>query len=115
MNLSFRKKMIYLDTASTTPVDKRVFKIMKPYFNAKFGNPASLHRLGTEVDRAVTVARQQTSDLLQAHSDEIYFTSGGTEALNWAIFGITRLFKTPKHLVISAIEHEAVIEPCLFL
>ena len=112
--MNFRK-IIYLDTASTTPVDKRVFKIMKPYFNAKFGNPASLHRLGTEADRAVTIARQQTADFLQAHPDEIYFTSGGTEALNWAIFGVTRLFTTPKHLVISAIEHEAVIEPCLWL
>jgi len=115
MNLSFRKKIIYLDTASTTPVDKRVFKAMKPYFSDKFGNPASLHRLGTEADRAVTIARQQTANFLQAHPDEIYFTSGGTEALNWAIFGVARLFKTPKHLVISAIEHEAVIEPCLWL
>lgn len=88
---------------------------MKPYFTEKFGNPASLHRLGTEAQKAVTLARQQTADFLQAHTDEIYFTSGGTEALNWAIFGVARLFKTPKHLVISAIEHEAVIEPCLFL
>lgn len=112
--MNFRK-MIYLDTASTTPVDKRVFKAMKPYFSSKFGNPASLHSLGAEADQALRVARQQTADFLTAHPDEIYFTSGGTEALNWAVAGLAQTFKTPKHMVISAIEHEALIEPCLHL
>lgn len=111
----FRSKMIYLDTAATTPLDTRVWSAMKPYLRRHFANPASLHRLGLEAATALESARQSVADYLKAHRDEVFFTSGGTESLNWALFGLTRQFSTPRHLVVSALEHEAVLAPCRYL
>ncbi|KKS76652.1 MAG: Cysteine desulfurase [Parcubacteria group bacterium GW2011_GWB1_42_9] len=124
----FKSGRIYLDTASATPLDHRVWKKMAPYLGISifglprgersdlyWGNPASLHSWGVEADKAVKGARAKVAKFLLSQPDEIYFTSGGTESLNWAIFGVASLFAEPKHLVVSAIEHEAVIEPCLEL
>lgn len=111
----FRRKMIYLDTAATTALDARVWSAMKPYLRRHFANPASLHRPGLEAAGALETARGAVADYLGAHRDEIFFTSGGTESLNWALFGVTRKFATPQHLVVSALEHEAVLAPCRYL
>lgn len=119
---NFKKtKRIYLDTGAATPVDQRVFKVMAPFLRQAFGNPSSIHQEGVEAFRAKENARKEVADVLKAHPDELYFTSGGTEADNMAIFGIARgllAFKKipkPGHIIVSAIEHQAVLEPCLKL
>lgn len=109
-------KRIYLDYAATTPVDPQVFKAMEPYLKNIFGNPSSLHEFGQEARRAVQVARQQVANLINADQEEIIFTSGGTEANNTALKGI--FFAKEKldgHLIVSCIEHHAVLEPAKFL
>ena len=76
--------MIYLDNASTTPVSRGVLNDMLPYFTEKFGNPNSQHAFGRETVTAVDDARDTVASLIGAKPSEIYFTSGGTEADNWA-------------------------------
>ncbi len=109
-------KKIYLDYAATTPTDPRVLKAMIPYFTKIFGNASSLHEPGQQAKRAMGQARQQIADLIKAEPDEIVFTSGGSEADNLALKGIFYTLKQPqKHIIISKIEHHAVLEPCHFL
>jgi cysteine desulfurase len=102
---------IYLDHAATTPLDKRVFEKMQPYFMQTFGNADSLHSFGRTAVRAVDTAREQVADLLGAKFSEIYFTSGGTESDNWAIIGGMRAQKASgkTRLVTTQIEHHAVL------
>ncbi|MDO8682268.1 MAG: cysteine desulfurase NifS [Armatimonadota bacterium] len=109
--------IIYLDHAATTPADPRVVEAMLPYFTEQFGNPSSkLYRLGAESRDAVEAARESVAALLNAKSDEIYFTSGGTESDNWAIIGSAFANeKKGNHIITSAIEHHAVLESCHFL
>ncbi len=99
--------MIYLDHAATTPLDKRVLEAMTPYFCEQFGNASSQHSLGRTAANAVTEARDFIARTVGCHADEIYFTSGGTEADNWALRGIYAA--TKGHIVLSAIEHPAMI------
>ena len=102
---------IYLDHAATTPLDKRVLEKMLPYFSEKFGNPNSLHFFGRAAVQAVDEARDTVAALLGAKASEIYFTSGGTESDNWALRGAAHAnADRGKHLIISAIEHPAVLE-----
>ena len=85
------KKPIYLDCHATTPVDPRVVEAMMPYFTEKFGNPhSSGHFYGWEVAEAVEIAREQVAALINAEPEEIFFTSGATEANNTAIKGVAR-------------------------
>ncbi len=100
---------IYFDHAATTPVDPRVLDAMLPFFAEQYGNPSELHRLGREGRRAVEAARAAVAAALNAGEREIVFTAGGTEADNLAITGYLERFE-PGHLVVSAIEHAAVIE-----
>jgi len=79
------RKKIYLDYASTTPLDPRVFAAMKPYFGEKFGNPMSLHSFGREASEAVEQARKQAADFFGCDASEIVFTSGATESNNLAV------------------------------
>jgi cysteine desulfurase len=110
------KRIIYLDHASTTPLDKRVLKAMQPYFSDVFGNPSSFHTLGMRAKEAVTEARVQIAKLLGAHEDEILFTSGGTESDNMAVLGVPRYAKgILPHVIVSAVEHHAVLEPLIWL
>ncbi|OJI08072.1 MAG: cysteine desulfurase NifS [Candidatus Vogelbacteria bacterium CG22_combo_CG10-13_8_21_14_all_37_9] len=111
----FKHRLIYLDTASATALDPRVYSAMKPYWSRYFANPASLHQAGLVSAQALATARQTVADYLVVRSDEIFFTSGGTESLNGAILGLAKTFSTPRHLVISALEHEAVLAPCRLL
>ncbi len=108
---------IYLDYNATTPTDARVLDAMLPFYRDRYGNPSSSHSLGKLADDAVQNARSQTADLLGCHSDEVTFTSGGTESSNLAIQGV--MFRqSPErhgHLVISAIEHPATVEPARWL
>lgn len=103
--------MIYLDHAATTPLDKQVLEAMKPYFCETFGNPSSQHGYGQKAANAVIAARDTMADVLGVPSADIYFTSGGTEAGNTALKGVC-LANADKgrHIVVSAIEHPALIE-----
>lgn len=107
--------MIYLDYAATTPVDPRVLKAMKPYLGEKFGNPSSIHQYGQATRKAIDEAREICKRLLGAFSiHEIIFTGSGTESCNTAIFGAAFAGRK-KHIVLSAIEHPAVLEPARYL
>ncbi len=102
----------YLDYNSTTPVDPRVFEAMKPYLTAEFGNASSFHRKGQAARNAVESARERIADFLGVEPGDIFFTSGGTEADNLAVKGAAEAFEGKrKHLVVSAIEHQAVLFP----
>lgn len=103
-------KRIYFDHAATTPVDPRVLDKMLPYFTQKFGNPNSQHAFGRETVCAVDDARDEIVACIGAKPSEIYFTSGGTEADNWALRGAAySLANKGKHLIVSAVEHPAMI------
>lgn len=107
---------IYLDYAGTSPTDPEVVKAMLPYFTDKFGNPSSIHSFGQEAKKAMEDAREILAKFLGADVSEIIFTSGGTESNNHAIIGTAFANeKKGNHIIISAIEHHAVIEPCKFL
>lgn len=104
------EKKIYFDHAATTPVDPRVLEKMLPYFTEKFGNPNSQHWFGRQTVSAVDEARDTVARLVGAKSSEIYFTSGGTEADNWALRGAAyAMAHRGKHLIVSAVEHPAMI------
>lgn len=125
------RKRVYLDYASTTPLDPRVLKAMLPYFGKKFGNPSSIHAPGVEAKKALDESRKSVASMLQARESEIIFTSGGTESNNLAIFGIISAaeiadrrgtnaglrgsrerYKLGKiHIVTTNIEHSSVLEP----
>ena len=111
-----KSKPIYLDYASTTPVDERVAEKMLEYmtFNNNFGNAASRsHSFGWQADEAVELARSHVANLVNCDPREIVWTSGATEADNLAIKGIANLYKTKgKHIITSKIEHKAVLDPC---
>lgn len=103
-------KRIYFDHAATTAVDPRVLEKMLPYFTQKFGNPNSQHAFGRETVCAVDDARDEIAACIGAKSSEIYFTSGGTEADNWALRGAAYSFANRgRHLIVSAVEHPAMI------
>ena len=101
---------VYFDHAATTPVDERVLQKMLPYFTDNFGNPNSQHWFGRRSVTAVDEARDTVASLIGAKPSEIYFTSGGTESDNWAIRGAAHArAEKGKHLIISAVEHPAMI------
>jgi len=109
-------KRIYLDYAATTPCDPEVVKAMEPYFFEKFGNPSSIHSFGQEAKKAIEDSRRATADFLGAKTEEIIFTSGGTESDNFALFGAAHaLEKKGNHIITTVIEHHAVSEPAKFL
>ncbi len=105
--------MIYMDHAATTPVDERVLEAMLPYFREQYGNPSSIHARGREAARALRQARSTVADILNCTPKEIIFTSGATESNNLALRGIAlaqRDLGRGHHIVISAVEHKAVLE-----
>lgn len=110
------KKLIYLDYNATTPHDAEVISAMKPYVEEYFGNPSSSHLYGLKTREAVEQARCQVASLLNCNPSEIVFTSGGTEANNYAIKGIAFAHRHKgNHIITTVIEHPAVIEVCRFL
>jgi cysteine desulfurase len=109
-------KRIYLDYAATTPTHPEVVKAMLPYFTEMFGNPSSIYSYGQEAKEAIENARAQVARLIGARSDEIVFTSGGTEADNFALKGIAFANEARcNHIITSTLEHHAVLESAKFL
>ncbi len=107
---------IYLDHNATTPVDPEAVKAMMPYLNEEFGNPSSGYPLGQRAGEAVERARGEVASLLKCRSGEVVFTSGGTESNNMVLKGLID-FRSPEnsHIITSAVEHLAILNPALFL
>ncbi|MFC1873603.1 cysteine desulfurase NifS [Chloroflexota bacterium] len=107
---------IYLDYAATTPMYPEVVKAILPYFTEYFGNPSSIHSYGQKAKGAIEEARTRVAGLIGARDEEIVFTSGGTEADNFALKGVAFANeKKGNHIITSSIEHPAVIDTCKFL
>ncbi len=107
---------IYFDHAATTPVRKEVLEAMIPYFSDKFGNASSLYYEGVDASEAVEEARNSVVKLIGADESEIYFTSSGTESDNMAIKGVALALRDKgKHIIVSSIEHHAVLNAALSL
>ena len=111
-------KKIYLDYSATTPVDPAVVEAMRPYFTESFGNASSIHIFGSEAKIALEESRETIAAAIGAKMGELFFTSGGTEADNHALLGAAFASKRSRehnHLVISSIEHHAVIHTGSYL
>lgn len=110
------KPPIYLDYNATTPLDPQVAQAMLPYLTEHFGNPSSAHWFGQQARAAIDKARMQVAQLLGCEVDEVIFTSGGSEANNYALKGYAWANRAKgNHLIASAIEHPAVLEVLTFL
>lgn len=107
--------MIYLDEAATTPLKRDVLAVMGPFLGPEFGNPSSHHEIGEAALRGLDQARADVASALGARPAEISFTSGGTESDNAAIKGIAMAAPRGRHVIVSAIEHPAVLESAAFL
>ncbi|NPV14236.1 cysteine desulfurase [candidate division WOR-3 bacterium] len=111
------KRRIYLDNNSTTPIDPRVRQAIEPFLNEIFGNPSNLHSFGREAAEGIARAREQVADFLNAKPEEIFFTSGGTEANNWAIKGVAvaLMLERGRHIITSPIEHASILGSAQYL
>ena len=112
------KKRIFLDYASITPLEKQVKAEIERVEKVAWANPSSLHSYGDKAKTALEEARVKIAKLLHCRSSEIYFTSGGTESLNTVIFGVFHKMKKQvplPHIIVSSIEHPAVLEPIKFM
>lgn len=108
--------MIYLDHAATTPMKKEVVDAMLPYMYENFANPSSVYQIAQKNRQAIDEARAEIAKYIGAKPQEIFFTSGGTEADNWAIKGIAEANKEKgNHIITSKIEHHAVLHTCEYL
>ena len=107
--------MIYLDHAATTPLRKEALDAMMPFFTEKAANASALYATGRQTRSAIDAARRQIAQAIGAHEREIYFTAGGSEADNWALFGIARTMKEKRHIITTQIEHHAVLNSCAAL
>src|SRR5690606_12301939 len=112
-------EILYIDNASTTPVDSRVLEAMLPYFTQTYGNPGSMHSTGLSGQLALDTARKKVAEILGAMEDEILFTGSGTESINMAIKGVAHHYgkklNKGKHIITQKTEHHAVLETCEFL
>lgn len=109
-------KRIYLDYASTTPIDSKVLEEMMPYLKKEYGNASSIHTFGQRARQGIDKARQQAADFLNCSVSEIIFTGSASESDNLAILGVVKAakkrgIKNP-HIITTQIEHPAVLEPC---
>lgn len=106
---------VYLDNASTTKVSPEVLDAMLPYFNEEFGNPSSLHNKGIHIRKALNHAKKELAKLLHCSPKELYFTSCGTEAINWALKGLAFANHTKGEIITTKIEHHATLHAVEFL
>ena len=111
------KRFIYADNAATTQVSEEVLSAMLPYFRTAYGNASSIYKLGRDAQRDVEAAREKVAAALGAEPREIFFTSCGSEADNWAIKGAVEALskKGKRHIVTSVFEHHAVLHTCEYL
>ncbi|MBE0475764.1 MAG: cysteine desulfurase [Coriobacteriia bacterium] len=112
------ERLVYLDYAATTPVDPRVVEVMAPFHTERYGNPNSLYALGRDAHKALEDARESVMASISAASpNEVLFTGGGTESDNAVLLGVTAAASERKgrHVVVSAFEHHAVLEPAHWL
>lgn len=108
--------MIYFDNAATTMPDPQALRTYQEVASKIYGNPSSLHQLGTNASRILQASRKQIADLLGCNEQEIIFTSGGTESDNWALKGLAfEKASYGKHIIVSDIEHPAVKESAKWL
>lgn len=111
-----KENKIYLDYAASTPVDRQVFEAMKPYFSKKFGNPGSLHQFGQEAVKGTDLAREKVASAINADFREVIFTGSATESDNMAVRGAIKKalreesFEDQPRIIVSEIEHEAILE-----
>jgi cysteine desulfurase len=114
---NIKKNIIYLDNAASTPIDKRVFEEMLPFILENYGNPSSLHKLGRNSRQGIVSSRFRIGKSIGANINEIYFTSGGTESNNLALFGAAKLIKkiesSCNQIITSEIEHDSILETVL--
>lgn len=106
------KAIIYADNAATTKLSTEAFEAMKPYFNEEYGNPSQPYSFSRGVKKAIKEAREIIANCINASPEEIYFTSGGTEADNWAIKGSAFYDPNKRATITSCIEHHAVLNAC---
>ncbi len=104
-------RTIYLDNNATTPVLPEVFEAMRPFLTEHYGNPSSPHCMGDKPASAVRDARVKVASLLGATDTEIVFTSSGTESTNIAIRGVVEMNRNKRHIIVTAVEHSAVLNP----
>jgi len=110
------KRIVYMDHSATTYTKKEVLEAMIPYYSEHFGNPSSIYSIAGDSKKVIDAARVQVAKALGADTDEIYFTSGGSESDNWAIKGVAFANrKKGNHIITSAIEHHAVLHTCKYL
>lgn len=108
-------KPIYLDYNATTPVAPEVAAAIRPWLETDFGNPSSSHAYGQQAHTAVMKARAEVATLIGTQSAEIVFTGNATEANNLALLGVARAVPEKRHMIVSAVEHPAVMQPALHL
>ncbi len=108
------KKVIYLDNAATTYCNGEVFRAMQPYFLTEYGNASSAHSAGSDANEAINKTREDIARFLNAEPEEIYFTSGSTEANNWILKGIVEKSDI-KRIIVSEIEHPSILETAKWL
>ena len=108
--------LIYLDNAATTKTAPEVVDAMLPYFTEYYGNPSSVYDFAAETKAAVTKARHRIAEVLNAKTEEIYFTAGGSEADNWALKAAFEAYKGKgNHIITTKIEHHAILHTCEYL
>lgn len=112
-----KKRFVYADNAATTRVSNKALEAALPYYTEQYGNASSIYTLGMNSAKAILKAREQVANAIGAKVNEIYFTSGGSEADNWAIRGaaLNGAKKGKKHIITTVFEHHAVLHTCQFL
>lgn len=111
-----KKNIIYMDNAATTRVFPEVLDAMKPYFLESFGNGSSVYQFGVSAKNAIEEARSTIASVINAKTEEIYFTGGGSESDNWALKSIADVYKSKgNHIITSKIEHHAILHTCEWL
>ncbi len=109
-------KVIYLDNAATTRVSDGVLAAMLPYFGDTYGNPSSIYEFSMQSKKALVAAREEIAAALNCEPSEIYFTSGGSEADNWALYGTAEALREKgRHIITAKVEHHAVLHACEWL
>lgn len=107
--------MVNLDHAATTPIRAEALNAMLPYFSVAYGNASGSYHLAREARKAIDAARGEVAQAIGAKRSEVYFTSGGSEADNWALIGLAAAHPEKRHIITSSIEHHAVLHACAAL